>query len=203
MSETKQSNPKDLIGASKLPLHLWPETATAYGCLGLLDGALKYGRGNFRAVGVRSSIYYDAARRHLNAWFEGQDNDLDSGLPHLSHALACLAILVDAIEANKLNDDRQYPGGYLNTVKKLTPHVERLKQLRADAQPEQHYIIHSATNVHWRHAWEYTDEEKQQGLTELCRRLQLIADRNDDLTHEDAEGDPNYWGADATGWRKE
>lgn len=137
----KLSNPKDLIGASKLPLHLWPETATAYGCLGLLDGALKYGRGNFRAVGVRASIYYDAARRHLNAWFEGQDQDPDSGLPHLAHALACLAILVDATEAGKLNDDRQYPGGYLETVKRLTPEVERLKRLRAEAEPEQHYTI--------------------------------------------------------------
>ena len=50
---TKPTNPKDAVGSDKLPLHLWPTTATVVGALGLLDGALKYGRSNFRAVGVR------------------------------------------------------------------------------------------------------------------------------------------------------
>lgn len=78
------------------------------GCLGLMDGALKYGRANWRVSGVRASIYFDAASRHLNAWFEGEGQDPDSGLPHLSHALACLAILVDAEAAGMLVDDRQF-----------------------------------------------------------------------------------------------
>ena len=134
----KPSNPKDIIGSDKLPLHLWPETATALGCLGLLDGALKYGRSNFRAIGVRSSIYYDAARRHLSKWFEGEDVDPDSGLPHLAHLLACVAILVDAEAAGKLNDDRQVQGGYVQYVKALTPHVARLKALHAGKDPK-HY----------------------------------------------------------------
>lgn len=133
-------NPKDLIGCDKLPLHLWPETATALGCLGLLDGALKYGRSNFRAVGVRASIYYDAARRHLNAWFEGEDNDPDSGLPHLAHALATIAIVVDAQAAGKLNDDRMTPGGYRRLVDELTPHVARLNARHADKSPK-HYTL--------------------------------------------------------------
>lgn len=146
----KPTNPKDAIGSNKLPLHLWPETATAMGCLGLLDGALKYGRGNFRAIGVRSSIYVDAAKRHINKWFEGEDcdheidpttgEDIGSGLPHLAHALACLAILVDAQAAGKLNDDRQYPGGYAKLIGELTPHVDRLKKLRAEKNPK-HYTI--------------------------------------------------------------
>src|ERR1035437_197649 len=95
-STSKLSNPKDMIGSNKLPFHLWPETATAMGCLGLLDGMLKYGRTNWRVAGVKSSIYYDALRRHANAMFEGEDIDRDSGLPHFCHALACIAILVDA-----------------------------------------------------------------------------------------------------------
>jgi hypothetical protein len=138
--ELKPTNPKDAIGSSKLPLHLWPETASALGCLGLLDGALKYGRSNFREIGVRASIYVDAAKRHINKWFEGQENDPDSGLPHLSHALACLAILVDAEAAGKLNDDRMVKGGYLELVDRLTPHVARLKALHADKYPK-HYTI--------------------------------------------------------------
>lgn len=137
---TKPMNPKDAIGSSKLPLHLWPETATVLGSLALLDGALKYGRSNFRAIGVRSSIYYDAARRHLTAWFEGEDVDPDSGLPHLAHALACLAILVDAQAAGKLNDDRMAPGGYRYLIDAMTGHVERLKQLHAGKEPK-HYTI--------------------------------------------------------------
>lgn len=137
----KPTNPKDAIGSDKLPLHLWPETATAYGSLALLDGALKYGRSNFRAIGVRSSIYVDAARRHLGAWFEGEDCAPDSGLPHLAHALACLAILVDAQAAGVLTDDRQFRGGFLDVVEKLTPEVKRLKALYAGREPPKHYTI--------------------------------------------------------------
>ncbi|WP_277593623.1 dATP/dGTP diphosphohydrolase domain-containing protein [Pseudomonas chlororaphis] len=140
MTDTKPTNPKDLIGSGKLPLHLWPVTATALGSLGLLDGMLKYGRSNFRAIGVRASIYYDAASRHLNAWFEGEAVDPDSGLPHLAHALACLAIIVDAEAAGKLNDDRMHPGGYRELINSLTPHVARLKAIHADKSP-QHYTI--------------------------------------------------------------
>lgn len=138
--ELKPSNPKDIIGSDKLPLHLFPETATAYGALALLDGALKYGRANFRAVGVRASIYYDAARRHLNKWFEGEQFDPDSGLPHLAHALACIAILIDASECDKLNDDRNIRGGYITSVERLTPFVKMLKEKHKDRTPK-HYTI--------------------------------------------------------------
>lgn len=137
--ETKPTNPKDIIGSSKLPLHLWPTTASAMGCLGFLEGALKYGRSNFRAVGVRSSIYYDACRRHLDAWFEGEDNAPDSGLPHLSHALACIAIIVDAQACGKLNDDRMYPADYRKFVDDLSTHVPRLKEKYADVTGVTHY----------------------------------------------------------------
>lgn len=143
MTDTKPTNPKDLIGSGKLPLHLWPVTATALGSLGLLDGMLKYGRSNFRAVGVRASIYYDAASRHLNAWFEGEAVDPDSGLPHLAHALACLAIIVDAEAAGKLNDDRMHPGGYRALINSLTPHVARLKEVHEGKSPT-HYTIEGA-----------------------------------------------------------
>ena len=140
---TKPSNPKDMIGSDKLPLHLWPTTATAHGCLALLDGMLKYGRSNFRAVGVRASIYHDAVGRHCNAWLEGEDIDPDSGLSHLAHALAGLAILVDAQAAGQLTDDRLYPGGYRKLINALTPHVARLKALYAGRTPK-HYTIADA-----------------------------------------------------------
>ena len=136
----KPSNPKDICGDVKLPLHLWPATATAYGCIAMLNGMLKYGRSNFRAVGVRASIYQDAAKRHLDAWFEGEECDPDDGVPHLSAALACIAIIIDADAAGKLTDDRMVSGGYRKTMDKLTPHVARLKKLHEKRSPK-HYTI--------------------------------------------------------------
>ncbi len=142
-SNEKPTNPKDMIATNKVPFHLWPETASAYGAMGFLDGALKYGRSNWRHAGVKASIYYDAARRHLNAWFEGEDNDPQSGVPHLGHALACIAILVDAVEAKKLNDDRMHPGGYTGLPQRFESLVAELRARHADKSP-QHYTIMEA-----------------------------------------------------------
>lgn len=141
----KNPNPKDSIGSSKIPMHLWPEEATALGAVGLLDGACKYGRGNFVATEVRASIYYDAAKRHLNAWFSGEEADPDSGIPHLGHALACLAILVKAGYAGTLKDDRDYPAGYRRAITELTPHVARLQALHSEKAPK-HYTIADVKN---------------------------------------------------------
>ena len=136
----KNTNPKDFIGGTKVPLHLFPETAAVFGALGLLDGMLKYGRSNWRKAGVRASIYYDACKRHLNAWFEGEDTDPDSGLPHLAHAIACIAILIDASAAGKMKDDRLYPGGYRKTINDMTKHVLRLSELHKGKHPK-HWTI--------------------------------------------------------------
>lgn len=136
----KNPNPKDSIGSSKIPLHLWPETASIMGSLGLLDGAGKYGRGNYRASPVRASIYYDAAKRHLNGWFSGRPCDPDSGLPDLAHALACIAIIVDAQAAGTIVDDRDYNSGYAKFIDEMTPFVKLLQEKHADKSPK-HYTI--------------------------------------------------------------
>lgn len=136
----KPTNPKDFIGSDKIPFHLWPETASALASLAMLEGGLKYGRNNYRAIGVRASIYYDAARRHLNAWMETENTAPDSGVHHLGHALACLGILVDGIATGNLNDDRHYPGGYNKMIEVITPEVARIKAKYADRKPK-HYTI--------------------------------------------------------------
>jgi hypothetical protein len=141
VSETKPTNPKDLIGTNKIPLHLWPETATVMGALGCLDGMLKYGRTNWRAAGIRTSVYIDALRRHTNRYFEGEDLDPDSDLPHFCHMLATLGILVDAWAAGNVTDDRQFHGaGYPRLIEQMTPHVERLLAKHAGRTPR-HYTI--------------------------------------------------------------
>lgn len=141
--DSKPTNPKDTIGSDKLPLHLWPEVATIHGTLALLDGALKYGRANWRHDGARASIYYDAARRHLDKWFEVSTTDPDSGLHHLAHALASIAIIVDAEVQGVLVDDRQFVNGkdtFEAFVAEQTPHVKRLKAAYADRKPK-HWTV--------------------------------------------------------------
>jgi hypothetical protein len=139
-ADLKSTNPKEAFGDAKLPLHLWPTTATAMGSVALLDGALKYGRSNWRVAGVRATTYIAAIKRHLQLYEEGEDTAEDSGVPHLGHILACVAILIDAKAAGKLNDDRAVRGGYRDLVAELTPMVAALKHRHSDKSPR-HYTI--------------------------------------------------------------
>lgn len=102
----KNSNPKDAIGALKAPFSTVPMPVVAEIGLGMLEGACKYGRHNYREIGVRASVYYDAAVRHLASWWEGQDIDPDSGVHHVTKALSCLVVLRDAMMNDKVSDDR-------------------------------------------------------------------------------------------------
>jgi hypothetical protein len=102
----KDTNPKDAVGVRKVPFSTVPARVVAELGLALLEGGRKYGRHNYRVVGVRASVYYDAALRHLAAWWEGEDLDPDSGLAHLTKAMACIAVAEDARHNGKLTDDR-------------------------------------------------------------------------------------------------
>ena len=74
--------------------------------IAFLEGALKYGRHNYRVVGVRASVYVDAAQGHLLDYWEGQDIDPDSGLHHIDKAIASLFVLRDAQLRSMCTDDR-------------------------------------------------------------------------------------------------
>ena len=99
-------NPKTIYGEAKPKLSDTPPIGIRE--LGKVHsmGAEKYGRFNWREHSVSASVYYDAAWRHLSAWFEGENTDPESGLPHLAHVMACMNILLDADEHGKLNDNR-------------------------------------------------------------------------------------------------
>lgn len=103
---TKDTNPKDAVGSRKPPLSTIPLPPLFEVGLAMLEGACKYGRHNYRIAGIRASVYFDAAMRHLASWWEGEDIDPDSGIPHVSKAMACLVILRDAQMRNLVNDDR-------------------------------------------------------------------------------------------------
>lgn len=57
-------------------------------------GAKKYAVDNWKTVPDAKTRYYDAAIRHLTAWFDGEKIDAESGLPHLAHAACCLIFLI-------------------------------------------------------------------------------------------------------------
>lgn len=86
----------------------------------MADGARKYGPYNWRTKRVTASIYIDAALRHITAWFDGEELAEDSGIPHLGHARASLAILIDALETGNLNDDRPLPGAAAALIARYT-----------------------------------------------------------------------------------
>lgn len=106
MSGSKPTNPKDAIGIRKVPLSVVPAGVMMEVGLGMLEGACKYGRHNFRAIGVRASVYYDAAMGHLADWWEGEDIDADSNLSHVTKAICSLVVLRDAMIQEKFEDDR-------------------------------------------------------------------------------------------------
>lgn len=69
-------------------------------------GADKYGRFNWCDEGVTASIYYDAIQRHMLAWYSGEENDDEDKMSHLSHVMACCAVLLDSQKLNIMEDDR-------------------------------------------------------------------------------------------------
>jgi hypothetical protein len=103
---TKATNPKDLIGTRKAPLSTVPMGVIVEMGVGMLEGAAKYGRHNYRCAGVRGSVYFDAAMRHMISWWEGEDLDPDSGLSHITKAMCSLAVLRDAQMQGMVTDDR-------------------------------------------------------------------------------------------------
>lgn len=105
-------NPKTVYGVAKPPMHVIPPTALIHLGQAMANGKQKYGAMNWRDKKVTSSIYYDAAMRHLMAWWDGENNAEDSGVHHLGHAMACLAILLDAKSVGMLNDDRPTKGAF-------------------------------------------------------------------------------------------
>ena len=102
----KDTNPKDAVGTKKVPLSVLPSPVLAEVGLAMLEGARKYGRHNYREAGVRGSVYYDACFRHLMAWWEGEDIDPDSGLSHITKAVAGLIVLRDSMMNENWKDDR-------------------------------------------------------------------------------------------------
>lgn len=138
--DIKPTNPKDAIGSNKLPLHLVPSALNIYASLAFLEGALKYGAGNYRAIGVRFSIYIAALERHLQKVKDGEWADKTTGVPHFSSILACVGIILDAKHCGKLTDDRLPSVPTAQLIQEMEAHVPRLKKQFEHCHPK-HYTI--------------------------------------------------------------
>lgn len=127
--DMKPSNPKDAAATNRLDLSLFPATAKAYGALAMVEGDQKYGGYNYRVSGVRASIYYAAANRHFDKWYNGEENDPKTGIPHLANAIACLAVLIDGIEVGNWTDDRPPRAELTKLLADFETRVGKLKEI--------------------------------------------------------------------------
>lgn len=139
-----RTNPKDSIGDKKAAMHLLSPIAEAHWMVGQYAGMLKYGAWNWRAAGVRSSVYISAARRHLMAYLSGEEYDPVDGSHHLGNVMACAAILLEASAIGKLVDDRPPSFSHRPTLTWAEDRMAQLKVQYSDKTPR-HYTI--ADNV--------------------------------------------------------
>lgn len=135
----KSSNPKDLAAVTRVPMHLWPMTATVHGCSAIYEGMRKYGYYNWRHDKVSIMTYVAALQRHLFRYVGGQWADKNSGATHLGHILACLAILVDAHESGRIIDDRPIAGP---DVERLMGQMEKVIEGMAERHKDKHPVHH-------------------------------------------------------------
>lgn len=137
--DQKATNPKDEIGSTKLGTTVVPDVVKFYCALGNLEGALKYGTANWSEAGIRVSIYLDALDRHITKFKSGEWADSKTKVPHLSSALACIGIILDADMRGKVVDDRPPPNPELRAfIDEAEAAVAHLKELFADCDPK-HY----------------------------------------------------------------
>ena len=89
----------------KAPLHLLPPELLTEVAKVLDFGAKKYAPRNWEK-GMDWSRVYSSLMRHLLAWWNGEDNDPETGLPHVAHIATNAAFLVAYNARNVGKDDR-------------------------------------------------------------------------------------------------
>jgi hypothetical protein len=171
MMESKSTNPKDALGIKKAPLHLVPTGPLYEVGLAMLEGGRKYGAHNFRAAGTRASVYYDAAMRHINQWWEGEDIDPESGVHHLMKAAACLFVQRDSQMMGNDVDDRpiKYPNGL--PLKKFNEQTKGLIEKHRECAEPFTQAKFEANELGEIQTWESDEDEEYHEFT--IRRPQV------------------------------
>lgn len=89
----------------KLRYHVMPDAAEHEVIEVLNFGADKYGEHNWKNVKPLNTRYYNAMRRHVSAFRQGERVDPDSGKHHLAHAVCCLLFMLENdIQESKLDE---------------------------------------------------------------------------------------------------
>lgn len=104
------TNPKDLVGAKKAPLSLVPPALVIGAAEALAVGAAKYGAYNWREYPVQMMTYLEASMRHMTAFQDGEDLDPETGILHVKHSAAGLAIILDCVGLGTIVDNRPSAG---------------------------------------------------------------------------------------------
>jgi hypothetical protein len=206
----KLTNPKDRAASTKLDLSLFPQTAIIYGALAMVEGDAKYGGFNWRLAGVKASVYVAAAQRHLFKWFNGQQSDEKTNVPHLASALACLAILVDAVECGKLDDDRPPDCDVAAILDDFEQVVKHIHDLYPDGPPRVTELVdgqlqEAVDDAGWHDLFDPTGEADG-GLAECrvcggaegslpteCPGQEMDAQQNDDVYAGRLDFIGGYW----------
>lgn len=132
---SKPTNPKDSVSIAKAPISTVSFVVMAEVGVAMLEGARKYGRHNYREAGVRASVYIDATiNRHLGPWWEGEDIDPDSGMSHITKAIASLTVLRDSMIRDNWVDDR--PPGTKGYIKELNEKVKEIIARTPNPKPD-------------------------------------------------------------------
>lgn len=100
-------NPKDHAARCKPGLSVLPMAPLMEAVASIAEGRRKYAPWNWRDEPVSEVVYVDAAFRHLIQWLSGEDIDPDSGIHHVSKAIAGLLILRDAQIHGTSEDSRE------------------------------------------------------------------------------------------------
>lgn len=91
----RKSGNGDKFDQDKPRYHLMPRLAEQEVVAVLTYGAMKYDEHNWRKVSPLNARYYSAARRHMQAFLNGERCDPESGLHHLAHAACCVLFMLE------------------------------------------------------------------------------------------------------------
>jgi hypothetical protein len=138
-------NPKDLVAQTKLDLSFIPETFLIEVAAAFYEGALKYGRFNWRMAPVKASVYIGAFDRHKMKYMAGELRDKKTKTHHLGYMGCCSAIILDAEIYGTLIDDRPPRGRNNPDISEwldgeMVERIKHLQKLFAKETPKQFTI---------------------------------------------------------------
>jgi hypothetical protein len=171
--QTKDTNPKTAAATYKPSASVVSQLVIMEMNMAMAEGAEKYGRHNYREHGVRHSTYYDATRRHIDSWWEGQDIDPASRLHHITKAITSLTVLRDAMLLGLDIDDRPpglSPEEFDAFIANLEAKGKGIKETYGHIQPKHvtrtnaDYVLQSAVRAASLESKGIKNEENKAGI---------------------------------------